>query len=593
MKSGEVWGCRDGVRARRDAESTCQAGRSFPEEYPILTFFPSLKRRCRRANLNNTCRPISAKMPASSSATTVAGTKRKREVGKSERRASKSKSRQQASSDEDGDDAQSDILRLEAEVLESRKHYNNIATLLQLSKDESAESEITILASVALCRIFTRLLSSGDMIKSKGMAQSEVMIVSWLKERYRDYTEALVNYFLRSKNPRKQSTALTLLMRMVKEESKQKDFSWKKTPLTQTVETIMLLPEEDATRDEFSEKFFTKFDDIRFYTFKIIKTLLTSDLDDSDKKRAASNSLSLLLSLETPPASKKDIQEFYTESTGKPPVPSLSVYKETAQECWLETLRSGINKDQRKSVLTVFSHQIAPWFSQPEMLMDFLSDSYDVGGATSLLALSGLYYLISEKNLDYPSFFPKLYSLLDESLLYSKHRSRFFRLLDTFMSSTHLPATLVASFIKRLSRLALHAPPAGVVVVIPWVYNMFKRHPACTFMMHREVRDPEWKKELEEEGMDDPFDMNEKDPLLTDAIESSVWELESLQSHYHPNVATLAKIISEQFTKRSYNLEDFLDHSYTAVCITSSCSLDVCPLTKLPYSFLRMSSIEI
>jgi U3 small nucleolar RNA-associated protein 19 len=133
------------------------------------------------------------------------------------------------------------------------------------------------------------------------------------------------------------------------------------------------------------------------------------------------------------------------------------------------------------------------------------------------------------------------------------------------MSSSHLPANLVASFIKRLSRLALHGPPAGVVVVVPWAYNMFKKHPACTFMMHREIRDPALQEELEEEGMDDPFDMEEQDPLLTNAIESSVWELEALQSHYHPNVATLAKIISEQFTKRAYNLEDFLDHSYTAL----------------------------
>lgn len=298
------------------------------------------------------------------------------------------------------------------------------------------------------------------------------------------------------------------------------------------------------------------------------RNLLRSNLENSKKRLAGANSLALLLSLESVPSSKNDIHNYYTAVQQKAPVASLGAYKEQAQEAWLATLRTGMSKEQRKSILHVFAHQIAPWFSQPEMLMDFLTHSYDVGGATSLLALSGLYYLISEKNLDYPSFYQKLYSLLDENLLHSKHRSRFFRLLDTFMSSTHLPATLVASFIKRLSRLALHAPPAGIVVVVPWVYNMFKRHPACTFMMHREIKDPEAKNKLEEEGMDDPFDMDEQDPLLTNAIESSVWELESLQSHYHPNVATLAKVISEQFTKRSYNLEDFLDHSYTAVCTT-------------------------
>jgi U3 small nucleolar RNA-associated protein 19 len=297
--------------------------------------------------------------------------------------------------------------------------------------------------------------------------------------------------------------------------------------------------------------------------------VLDSDLEVTTRQLVAANSMSLLSSLEQVPKSKADIQNFYIEPQSKSPIPSLQAYKEKAQAAWLATMRAGLSKDQRKTILTNFSHQIAPWFQQPEILSDFLTDSYNVGGATSLLALSGLYYLISEKNLDYPSFYLKLYSLLDEGLLHSKHRSRFFRLLDTFMSSTHLPAVLVASFIKRLSRLALHGPPAGVVVVVPWVYNMFKRHPACTFMMHREIRVPALKQALEEEGMDDPFNMEERDPMVTNAIDSSVWELVALQSHYHPNVATLAKIIAEQFTKRSYNLEDFLDHSYTAVCFST------------------------
>ena len=182
---------------------------------------------------------------------------------------------------------------------------------------------------------------------------------------------------------------------------------------------------------------------------------------------------------------------------------------------------------------------------------DFLTDSYNTGGSTSLQALSGVFYLISERNLDYPDFYKKLYSLLDSGLLHSKHRSKFFRLLDTFMSSTHLPAVLVASFIKRLARLTLHAPPAGIVACIPWIYNLLKKHPTCTFMIHREVRGEDAKELLEKEGMEDPFKEDEEDPMETNAIESSLWEIVTLQSHYHPNVATLAKIISEQFTKQS------------------------------------------
>jgi U3 small nucleolar RNA-associated protein 19 len=493
-----------------------------------------------------------------------AGVKRKRDPSKPERRESKSKSRRTSPSD-DGHDPQAEILQLEAQIVESRKHYNNIATLLQRTRQPDADNDAPILAAVALCRVFARLLATGDMVRSKGMGEAEAVIVSWLKERYKDFVDLLMNDFLQSAHAPKQSVALTLLMRLVKEESKAQHYNVKNGPLPRLVEALLLLPTDAPNRDEFAEQFFKQFDDVRYYTFQTIKNVLDSDLELPTRHLVTANSLSLLSTLDEVPTSSGDIQNFYTQPQAKNPISSLRAYKEKAQEAWLVTMRAGLSKEQRKSILTAFAHRIAPWFQQPEVLMDFLTDSYDVGGATSLLALSGLYYLISEKNLDYPSFYLKLYSLLDEGLLHSKHRSRFFRLLDTFMSSTHLPAALVASFIKRLSRLALHGPPAGIVVVIPWVYNMFKRHPACTFMMHREIRDPALQQQLEEEGMADPFDMAEPDPMLSHAIESSVWELEALQTHYHPNVATLAKIISEQFTKRSYNLEDFLDHSYTAL----------------------------
>ncbi|KAF1837529.1 nucleolar complex protein 4 [Decorospora gaudefroyi] len=505
-------------------------------------------------------------MPGTKSAS-LAGVKRKRRTdpSKPERREPKSKSRRKSPS-EDGNDVQSKVVHLETQILESRRHYNNIVTLLQFAKKPEAENEGSILAAVALCRVFSRLLVAGDMLKSKGMGEAEVVVVSWLKERYREFIDVLFNDFLRCEHPPKQSVALTLVMRLVKEEAKgQKDYKLKNGPLPRLIEILLSLPIDDLNRDEFVEKYLKQFDDIRYQTFQTIKNVLDGDLDITTRQLVAANSLSLLSTLTEVPKSKTDIQNFYVEPQGKAPIPSLQAYKEKAQAAWLATMRTGLSKEQRKLILTTFSYQIAPWFQQPEVLADFLTDSFNVGGATSLLALSGLYYLISEKNLDYPSFYLKLYSLLDNGLLHSKHRSRFFRLLDTFMASTHLPAALVASFIKRLSRLALHGPPAGVVVVVPWVYNMFKRHPACTFMMHRETRDPALKEELEEDGMDDPFDMEEMDPQLTNAIDSSVWELVALQSHYHPNVATLAKIISEQFTKRSYTLEDFLDHSYSAL----------------------------
>ena len=291
----------------------------------------------------------------------------------------------------------------------------------------------------------------------------------------------------------------------------------------------------------------------------------------SDLELLTSNMMDLLFSLDTPPTNDADLQNFYCERSakGKNLPGSANTHRKVAQEAWLCVLQCPLTSEQRKGILTNLVDEIIPWFSKVERLADFLTDSYNLGGSTSLLALAGVFYLMNERNLDYPEFYRKLYSLLDEGLLQSKHRSRFFRLLETFMSSTHLPAALVASFIKRLSRLALHASPSGIVVVIPWIYNMFKKHPQCSFMVQRPPKNETEKLQWQEHGTEDPFDADEPDPMRTNAIESSVWEIETLQWHYHPNVATLAKIISAQFTKQSYNMEDFLDHSYNSVCLTS------------------------
>jgi len=58
-------------------------------------------------------------------------------------------------------------------------------------------------------------------------------------------------------------------------------------------------------------------------------------------------------------------------------------------------------------------------------------------------------------------------------------------LLLLTVECSHLPAALLASFIKRLSRLSISAPPAGIIMVIPFTYNTLKRHPALMYMINR------------------------------------------------------------------------------------------------------------
>ncbi|EXJ83099.1 hypothetical protein A1O1_06717 [Capronia coronata CBS 617.96] len=221
---------------------------------------------------------------------------------------------------------------------------------------------------------------------------------------------------------------------------------------------------------------------------------------------------------------------------------------------------------QRKHLLKQLqSPETISKLRRPEILMDFFTDSLDMGDlGLAVPALQGLFHLITTRNLDYPAFYARLYALLDKDLLHSKYRSRVLRHLDIFLApQNHLPAATIASFIKRLSRLCLFAPPSAIVAIVPFIYNLLKTYPTTTFMIHRPPHPPYTK--FKHNLGNDPFNPAEPNPQLTNAIDSSLWELETLRSHYHPTVASIARIISEQFTKQQYNLEDFLDHGYASL----------------------------
>jgi U3 small nucleolar RNA-associated protein 19 len=497
-------------------------------------------------------------MPAAveGTAAKTAGKRKRQENGDSTKKRRKS-------GDGDGDDLQTTIEKLETEIQESKKHYNNIATLIELAQKGSQDSKAALSASEALCRIFIRLLAAGNLVKRKDVSEKDATVTGWLRDRLADYRGALLAMF-RSK--KLASNALMLAMALLKAEAQhlgdRMEPVFPRYFFSDIVASLLESPVEQLL-EEFPEKFVDEYHDIRFYTFEAIKTYLTEREHGVDED-LRNTVFEMLISMEDVPESNDDLEEFYIEPPQKKkhPLRSLSQHKKQAQEAWLALMHLGLSKEQRKKVLEAMATSIAPWFTQPELLMDFLTDCYNSGGSISLLALSGVFYLIQERNLDYPEFFTKLYSLLDADILHSKHRSRFLRLLDTFLGSSHLPAVMVASFIKRLARLALNAPPSAIVIIVPWFYNLFKKHPLTTFMMHRVPRSKEEKDLLETEGLDDPFLPEEKDPMETRAIDSCLWEIVQLQSHYHPNVATIAKIISEQFTKQAYSLEDFLDHSY-------------------------------
>jgi len=475
---------------------------------------------------------------------------------------------------------QAKILRLEEQILEGNQHFNNIVDLQSLMNDVDRKPKTATLAAVALCRVFCRLIAGDKLVKRNGTADADAdaQIVRWLKARLRNYVESLAYSWIGSVDDARERAAVTLLMRIVKQDTstgmKRSDQAWRIPTAGFCTLISALIEKKDAggARQEFVEKYVEEYDDVRFYTFLAITQYFKLNKDGlSDNE--LSNTIELLEYIEGIPGEEDQLEDWYGEgpTNQSKQLRSLNAHRKIAQEAWLAIFRSGITRDHRKRAINIATSHILPWFTNRiELLTDFLTDTFNEGGSLSLLALSSIFQLMTQHNLDYPEFYTKLYSLLDEDVLHNKHRGRFFRLLNQFMSSSHLPAAMIASFIKRLARLSLQAPPGAIVWIVPWVYNMLKMHPACTFMLHRPYHPTHaiYSRNIgfKESGMwNDTFSMLEPDPSHTGAIESSLWELETLQSHYHPNVATLARIMGEQFTKREYQLEDFLDHSYATV----------------------------
>ncbi|KAJ7969096.1 nucleolar complex protein 4-like [Quillaja saponaria] len=258
-------------------------------------------------------------------------------------------------------------------------------------------------------------------------------------------------------------------------------------------------------------------------------------------------------------------------------------------KAWTSYLRLPLPLGVYKEVLVNLHQAVIPYFSNPILLCDFLTRSYDIGGVVSVMALSSLYLLMTQYGLEYPNFYEKLYALLVPSIFMAKHRAKFFQLLDSCLKSPLLPAYLAASFAKKLSRLSLSVSPSGALVIVALIHNLLRRHPSINCLVHREDGD--------EHGNDDPetekvmvdtvnisgtsrdieswkscidlFNNNETNPMKSSAMRSSLWEIDTLRHHYCPPVSRFVLSLENDLTIRAKTTEiavkDFCSGSYATI----------------------------
>ncbi|XP_056641773.1 nucleolar complex protein 4 homolog A isoform X2 [Diorhabda sublineata] len=378
---------------------------------------------------------------------------------------------------------------------------------------DNGADQLSCLLSLEL--IFTNMLKDRDMfieiIPLKPVENTpENQYKQWLKFMYGEiYAKILSTMENGSHKLQTQglSTAMNLLSYEGKYPLETKEFLDNYVPLSKLKSILMKLLSNKQNNHHLINKYteYLLFDDILFFTWKILPSLTAKS---NPNEIYILNYLSLLEKLQ------------------------VHQNVETKILCGEE------------------NEKIMTHLEKPLLLTDFLMDSLDVGGPISLLALQGIFTMIQVHNLDYPNIFTKLYSMFEPEIFHTKYKARLFYLSDLFLSSTHLPENLVAAFAKRMARLALIAPSEDIIIICHFIGNLILRHPGMKCLLNNVEHDT---------ANTDPYIMEERDPTKSNAINSSLWEIKTLQNHVLPSVSTAAKFINTPLPSVEWDLSKVLD----------------------------------
>lgn len=534
-----------------------------------------------------------------------------------------------------------DLKTLGHQLLSSRTHINNLPLLLTYISPNFPPQHV-LESLLSLHSFFSPLLPdlpsssrSPTHNKDNDEPDADVIYKTWLRSKFDEFVKSLVDVAVSPKaEDALKEVVLDTLMEFVKTGNggrfNSAIYHRFLVNIVQSTESL------DFVLELLSSKYF-KYIDIRYFTYinieKFAKNLEVKDISDGktesgDKVGESDSRKSLELSIykihyiisNIPPLedpkqnsdyelwggsgfsvkkgeSKGPSQHLKTEDKDLKSekhdndVLSAGNYAKKMKlkftKAWISFLRLPLPIDVYKEVLSNLHQAVIPHLSNPIMLCDFLTRSYDIGGVVSVMALSSLFILMTKHGLEYPNFYEKLYVLLLPSIFMAKHRAKFFQLLDSCLKSPLLPAYLAAAFAKKLSRLALVVPPSGALVIIALIHNLLRRHPSINCLVHQEDSNDTTDNNSEAERGDnedefgastniaarkagiDHFDNEESNPLKSHALGSSLWEIDSLRHHYCPPVSRFVQSLENDLTVRAktteVNVEDFSSGSYATI----------------------------
>lgn len=460
------------------------------------------------------------------------------------------------------------MLRQKAqEFLSSRKYANNLFDIIS-QWDESTSSCLLTIET-----IFMEVLKRGDMFVERTITLTisepspETRYINWLRNCYEEIWEKILISMEKSR-PTIQLQALTTALKLLSEEGKAPlepigNLGYY-FPLHRLKPILMCLLSPDKDNANLISRFqeISGYSDALYYSWKCLPSLTPKR---QPHEIYIKNLLELIDKLPLPKDMEEnelsEKQQLLCEPQG---ATNSFVWDQTnvrraLNKVWACVMHWELTPQLHKQLLIVLLERVMPHLEKPILLTDFLMDSLDADGPIGLLALQGVFILVTKHNLEYPNIFTKLYSMFEPEIFHTKYKARLFYLADLFLSSTHLPEALVAAFAKRLARLTLVAPPEDILIILLFVGNLLLRHPG----LKRLIDHPQGGEVISEEGTGtgDPFLMEERDPLQSNALISSLWEIKALQWHILPSIATAARFIREPLPSVEYDMASALERT--------------------------------
>lgn len=339
--------------------------------------------------------------------------------------------------------------------------------------------------------------ATSDITNSK--LDAEKIYANWVHEKYLHFVKTLLS-LLNHQTKNIQKKCLDCLMQLLKAEHEAIVKSPKFVPsqsyfpntlFSRAIDGLLQCSNPTTMKNQLKNfDVYLRHSDIQFYSLKNIHRILNSRGKSITQDANVRSNLCLFLLRIT--SSNSDPEEengfiITDEEQLEKFSPDSKERKKLFSNTWLSLLRLQLPSENLKKILANLHSDVMPYMEDPKLLIDFLTDAYDVEGPIALLALNGLFLLIQKYNLDYPDFFKKLYNLIDADVFEAHNRNRFFILMDLFLTSTTLPSYMVAAFAKRLARISLRTSPDAIKIILAMIENLMKRHPSCRLLIHRKV----------------------------------------------------------------------------------------------------------